>query len=257
MGKLSTVITKLFKKLTDLRSVHKTFAAKVARKVETLLKPAMPAQKEAPSVESFLDSMGFFVEYQAERVRVADEKVFQEKTEDREAFLHQEETLENTRQGTIALKKSVEGLHGSEALEQIGLDGETPSDPVGLYRLLQAAANKLKKEGTLPPALVPDGPAWSADDLLQRLEKLWLSLEGAVEAQKQERRETQEAQIERRAAMRQLRLGLNVYSALLENLARLTGDDEIADRVRPLGGRPRKQPDSPQDEPDPTPDNPS
>lgn len=170
-------------------------------------------------------------------------RFFKEQSDDQEAILKRGQTLETTRTKVMALKNSLEGSYGSTVLVDLGLAGETPDDPTTLYRLLKAAAHVLEQGKKLPEPRDPLFPSWSVDALKTCLQNLWQPLETAVEVARLEARETQDAQIDRRSAMQNLNQAIIAFNGIVESIARLVGEIEIANRVRPAGGRPRKSQD--------------
>ena len=260
MSALSLQITHLLKKVTDIRQVYRTYGKSLIATFQEIFAKESP-QTQPPDIGGLVHASMALVDLRAKKLQEADEKVAKETSEDIAARDVETQRFEECRQGTIQLKKGLDGVYGPSVLVMLGLNGETPNDSVRLHRVLQSASSALKKEKKLPAPINPYVPSWTEENLERNFEALWKPLEKAVEEVRRESRETQQAQIERRAAMAELSLVLNILSDSLENLARFAGQTEVAERIRPSGGRPsskniEKKQDPPQGNTNP-PENPS
>lgn len=260
MADLSTQTTQMSKKVIEIKSVLSTYGTKLSEKFEAWMlqtlaeattQPDGTITKESTDASIFtqqevmhlLSTFAQAIEILYERLEASDEKVFKEQSDDQEAILKREQTLNTTRTNFIALKNSLEGSYGATVLADLGLTGDTPDNPTELYRLLKAAAHVLEQKNI---ALVPRNPffpSWSVDALKTCLQDLWQPLESSIEVARLEARETQDAQIERRSASVALNQAIVSFNGIFESIARLVGETEVANRLRPGGGRPRKSQD--------------
>lgn len=240
MSTLSVVVTRFTKQISELRNIIGTYGSTIADKMDKLFTPILP-QEEIPNIAVLLKGMLKLMEHREARVEQLDQRVAKEEAEGTAVQKTRDTQLQTCREGTILLKKSLEGIYGAPVLKMVGLQGETPEDPVELYRLLHSATSLINEPNPiLPPPIDPDGPTWTKEALIKRLSKLGTSMQEAVENVSREGREMQQAQIARRAAIQELRTMINSSMTLLESLARFTEETELADRIRPAGGRPTK-----------------
>jgi len=249
-SQLSTQVTDLSKKLKNTQDLMDTYGEGIVEKLEQIFSERLPRQfllKMAKELESgkyfgvILELVTIWTQTQAERLEEADLNVFRENREDKQAEMELYDSVNTSRQGTIRLKRVLSGIYGEEILQVVGLSGETPEDRVLLLRLLKASHKVVHGLKELPPPIDEDMPAWGLDKLKARLVKLCGPLEKANANIGKEKKETQEARLERVTELNKTRILLNIFNTLLEGYARLAERKDIADRIRPSGGRPPKR----------------
>lgn len=139
---------------------------------------------------------------------------------------------------SVAIRAAVETVFGAPGLKLLGLDARTPTDPKQIFahaRKLQKqlASPKLKLPKSLQPAIKVSPKQWVKD-----LDKPLLTLTKALKDVAREEREAQAATDAKAKSLVDndglFTRGAGFISAALE----LTGDHDLAQRVRPSARRP-------------------
>jgi len=247
---LSSQVTDLVRRVDNALDVYHTYGKDIVKRIDqdfsgTLPKEEIQAigkllQAGAFSAEPVLRMLAGWLKVQLERLEASDMLVLRENREDKMADTEMFEVGNATRQGTLRLKRMLGGIYGDQFLMQLGLNGETPEDRRVLLRQLKTAQELLNGLPSFPDPIDEDGPFWTKAHLEKRLEKLYKPLEGIGTKVGREKKETQEARLQRVTELTRTRVLLNTLNSALEGFARLAERKDVAQRVRPSGGRPSK-----------------
>lgn len=241
MSNLSKQATDLIKRADRASDVFNASGEEVVDLAQKLLDDTDP-DGQAGSVVGFLSSTLSLVLARKEVVLQTDKLVVQEGSEDATALNNRESIYKATRTHLIRLRNSLDGTYGKSLLVALGLNGPLPDNPEELHRIMQHARALLTDPVTpfsMPEPLDEFSPSWTADNLAKRLLSLYGPLAESVAEVTKELRETQDARRKRRIAMDELQRAIVTFNAIFEQLARLVGRDDVAERIRPKGGRPK------------------
>ncbi|MBK06238.1 MAG: hypothetical protein CL920_37275 [Deltaproteobacteria bacterium] len=239
----SAIVDQLIKRFNNAESIHKTYGSSLSKSLDGLF---VESTKDAKPVSStFLDYQFSLVKHIVDELAAADRDVIRESGEDIDAINFRDRVNVETREGTSSLKQTLGGIFGEEILNTLGLNGPIASDPVVLSRTLKSAYEISLELKEMPKPTNSFMPKWEVGQLQGMLKGLSGKLGDAITKTNIEKKETQEAQIKRRELLSKARNALISFDHLLENYARLVGNTELVSRIRPTGGRPKKNNDTP------------
>jgi len=235
--------------------VYEVYGAKVCQKVQELWDSRLPKNTRAVSVQDFATAAIRQLTLCKIKMLAADIELVKEQGESRQANQILEEQGVETKERFVGYLKMLEGMYGDELLMLLGLSGPTPQDTRVLEARIRAAITVLNSEKkapngqsipfSLPKPLNPYLPSWDKANLIKAFRDIGTGLSQAVNAYKREQKESQEARIERRQAMSECREALMLFNDFFERFCRQANENEIADRIRSRGGRPRKRSEGP------------
>lgn len=255
MRKLSKKTNDLVKRANHAYNVYTTNGQEIAARAQEIYDEASP-NGTTTDVAGFLQgSVDVMRKCQAE-AEETDLLVLRELGEDEAALNKRDELEETSRTETTHLCDSLRGTYGESFLVELGLDVSLPSDALQLHRLLKKSHDILTDTEDplpMPPPLNRFVPTWDRDALARSLQSIYEPLSQAVSDATRELKETQDARRKRRLALDALQRAVIALNAHFEHLARLVGRHDIADRIRPRGGRPTKSSQE-TEEPSPTPE---
>ena len=243
---ISKEVTNRQRMSEEIIAAIRSHGPRIASELLGALSPYLREGERAPDLQIFMGLMERWATETTSRMVAADEEHARELGEDAQARSRRDDSFTWSRQGTISLKESLSGLHGPEATEVLGLSGETPETPQALARVLASAENILERGQRLPPPLDPEGPAWTEAKLRSRLSALKQPLEETLAAIRAEEQQSKGTLTRKWKAMEQQMRAYRAAVSMMVGLARGAGDDELATRLRPEGGRPvRRAPETP------------
>ena len=133
------------------------------------------------------------------------------------------------------LRESGNTVYGADYLQRLGFKGATPRDPVALEQLAGVVKDKLASE--VPPSPLMRGFSLDIKAWLEPLETKRSALADALSAVAVEKREAEGTLVKKNQAIEQYDRGFSLTASLLSILLKTTGEDELADRVRPSARR--------------------
>ncbi len=230
--KISKQVSVLSDQTEHLSNVVNTFLPTWQERTQDLFQTHLPGQK-APDTFAFLNPYLALLNQRLQALQKANQDVLLEEGEDQAALHLREEVLETTREGLVQLKQTLGGLLGSDFLDSIALQGETPSHktPDKLVDTLHSAIELLRPMTQLPSVSLP-GFTLNKDTIEKNLASLHNSLDQAVKGVRQERVETSQARIRRNEAIEDVRSILSLLNGLLSGIALFVQDEEGRQKVR-------------------------
>lgn len=241
----SKVVASLDARVQTALSVFDTYGQEVGAAVtdmlsETFAKEAKEAGIDVQQVPFFaltLKGLSDLLKHQQDALNQADLLVLKEENEDKEKLDSREASTQTSTERTRRLRMRLAADFGEAFPARLGLKGEL-SNHTTLKSQLTGALHVVEEQGSLPTPLDPNIPTYNLKTLQAALKSLIDTLGNEQEQIERERRQTQSAQIKRREEINKTRHALNAFNYTFEYFARLADKDEIADRLRPSGGRP-------------------
>ena len=153
----------------------------------------------------------------------------------------------------ISLREMVSVMYDPSAVQELGIIGDTPSDAVAVSRQATAVLSAL---GTVKlPKPRRKGAEVNLKEIEAELRPAAASLSKALSAVPREVREAEVTLSARNQAMAEYDRRYSATTAVLSALLLSAGEQALADKLRPLSGRRRKDADPP-DDPGAPPDGP-
>ncbi|TNE44185.1 MAG: hypothetical protein EP343_31015 [Deltaproteobacteria bacterium] len=241
MMQLSKQANDMLKSAVSAKNAFTTFGDEVSALAQAHYDKVAPTGNPV-NVKAFLKASCDLLTEASTNLEIADQNVIRESGEDAAALSERDDALEATREGTLRLRSSLEGTYGDVVLSGLGIPSALPRDPVLLQRTLDSAYNRLTNATnpyTLPKPLDPNFPAWTEQNLANRLKSLEKPLASSIDKASREQKETQDARRKRRDALDALYRVIVSFNSIFSNLARLAGKPDIAERIRPRSGKPQ------------------
>ena len=173
----------------------------------------------------------------------SDVGVLREEGEDKEAMDHREGVVEKAHERVTRLRNRLESDYGEAFTARLGIAGTLPKHTT-LKGKLEGALHILETLNSLPKPLDPDTPVYTLAALMKKFKEFFHLIGDAQFDVDKDKKETESLRILRREHIKQTKLALNAFNYSFEHLARLTGEHEIADKIRPQGGRPSQNPET-------------
>ena len=92
-----------------------------------------------PDFGKHYNAIGKMANFLGEQLKQADNLVLTEESEDHSALNARDQKVEEVRNILVNTKNVLKGIYSDTILASLGLQGETPSDPVKLQRVLEGA----------------------------------------------------------------------------------------------------------------------
>lgn len=137
------------------------------------------------------------------------------------------------------MRKAVEGVFGDQGLRAIGLWEQLPSSTEVLRKYAEGVVDGLAQPGlSLTPLLSLSGPGLDPAAYLAGLRPLVTTLSHALEEVSKEAAELGGTKLAKDAAMKEHNASFIRIAGAVEQLARVAGLDELAQRIRPSASDP-------------------
>lgn len=232
-------------------STGETHAAILSTRLQAELTPHLQRGEKLPdftlTAQLFLRWLG-----QAEAALVAADLTHErELADDAEPRRARDEAAAAVRDQLIELRDLAEVLYGPATVQALGMTGETPTDAVALSR--QAAAVLSALAGLKLPKPRRKGAELSPKEIETELRTAATALDKALAAVSRETREAQVSQSARDQAVTEYDRRYGATTAVLSALLAASGEQALADRLRPPAGRRRRGAENPDDPSPPEP----
>lgn len=211
-------------------SAGTTHTDEIVKRLETLFAPFLRRGEKQPDFELVLELMGRLLQQSLTQMVTADDDYQKELLDDAEPRQRRDEAAAVLRQKLIDLRDTLGGLYGAATLQACGFVGATPEDPTLLSRFA-GGVNKALAKARLPKPRLP-GLTMNSKAVCAELDALVKALEQALGDVSRESREGQAALALRNTAQSSFDESYSGVANLLIGLLRLTGQHELADRVR-------------------------
>ncbi len=233
-----------------------THASPLTTRLTSELSPHLQRGEKLPDVallvQLFLRWLG-----QAETDLVAADLTYERELADDDAPRRaRDEAATEVRDQLIELRDLADALYGAQAVRQLGMTGETPTDPMALLRQAKAVLSALGTTKLPPPRR--KGAELAPKELEAELRVPAVALDKALTSVSREAREAEVALSDRDRALAEYDRRYSATTAVVASLLAAASESALADRLRPLSGRRRRTADGPSEPespatPDPTP----
>jgi len=127
-------------------------------------------------------------------------------------------------------------MFGAQYVGTLGYEGDTPDDPVMLQRLGKRILERI--DGTDRPGPRFEGMTFDPEPWKKKIQESLAGLGEVLENIATEEREAEQTLTAKRQAIEKYDEVLSKTASLVSAMLRIAGEDELADRVRPVKSRP-------------------
>jgi hypothetical protein len=212
----------------------KTNAPLIGASLDALFKPVNDQQAIA-SHEALLCLYSALLSGACAAMITADEADIQEGLDDAEPIRRRDQEAQALYEKVLALRRTTSIL-GEITTKALGISGEIPRDPLTLSRLVSDISNAAHKIN--PPEPLIEGVSLDLKTAAASLNVTSAKLDAAIADVARELREGQQALSTKNAAIQHYD---NIFAAIvpiLENLYRLAGKPDLANKIHPSSRRP-------------------
>ena len=166
----------------------------------------------------------------------ADDNHLNEIADDSQAIANRDEAVSAVRASIMEIREICGTVYGPDYVRQLGISGNTPTDPVQLERLATQVLGNF--DTVQQPASARFGLNLDVTQLKEQLAPKVATLTTALAAISEDVRQADMKLVEKRDAMNAYDSGFSATADLISTLLKLAGEDELARRVRPSTRRP-------------------
>jgi len=211
----------------------------VAALRELLTPAAERLGKPVPKLEVLVELLAETLRYRTETLVDTSEAHEQEGLDDAEPRRIRGVTEKDAREQISGVRKVVEGLYGDAGLRALGLWEPLPPTPDQLAAYGATVANALsRKDLVLVPMRKSKAATFDAAIVATELKEVLRPLEAALGAVANEANELDGTKVRKDQAMAAHNVAFTRITAIVEQMARLAGLNDLADRLRPSPSEP-------------------
>jgi len=251
MAEYSKQVKELGKMADNAEHVYEVYGAKIITKVQKLWQSRLTGRNKAALVQPFVKESIQQVSFCKLKMQKADIELVKEQGESKQSSQQLDEDTKQAKTNLHGIIHILQGMYGADFIALLGLSGRLPQQSYELLIRIQGAIKILNSDTrssdgqfipfTLPKPIRPHLPSWNKEGIVRELQALEKALHGSTYMQKKEVKQSQDARIKRRQAISECKEAVLFFNFLFERLARMVQEIEIADRIRPRGGRPKKK----------------
>lgn len=235
------------KSATAVTAAAETHAGPTAAAITKTLASCLQQGEAMPDVALLLRLIGRFLSRACAEMVIADAAHTAELGDDDAPREARDKAAADLYAKLVELREIVTGLYGADAVKAFGLSGATPQDPVALSGF---AGDVVKALGAKPlPASRVKGAQVDAKATAQALVKERATLETSLADVARETREAQQTLSVKNTALAGYDDAFGRAASALVGLLRLSGDAELAERLRPSARHPGQVEQPPADPP--------
>lgn len=227
----SKLVVSQQKRSTLVSAAAETHAEAAAEAVAKELSPHLEKGEKMPDTALLLRLAGRLLASATGDLIAADEAHERELSDDAEPRQRRDELSEEVYDILVSVRDAVQGVYGAKAVEQLGLAGRTPRDPVLLARVCATVIEQLGAVKLPKPRI--EGSKVELKGYREKLTALHEGLTQAIKDVARETREAEQTQAAKTAAFEAHQRQATGVAHLLTGVFRLAHLDELADRVRP------------------------
>lgn len=224
------------KSATAVVAAAETYAGRIGDALTRILTPHLREGEVMPDFALGVELLGRAQRGSADTMTSADATHEFELLDDDAPRRARDETRDVLAAEVISLRDLLRALYGPAVVRALGLEGDTPDDPVQLMRVGRQVAEALGKFRLPPPRMA--GATLDVVQIAGRLATLSHDLETHLEDVAREAREAQVTQTAKNRSITDYDTFFAGSAMVLSGFLRLAGERELADRVRPSRRRP-------------------